>query len=79
MEEWLDWRTNQPKHLGDLWTLRKGARTAACVLVGHPIGSELRVSVDGDLRRSEAFRNGTEAVTTADDWRAQFEAKGWKP
>lgn len=78
MDEWRDCRTGGPKHLANLWVLTKGARTATCVLVGHPMGSELRVDVDSDLKRSEAFKNGADAILAADDWRARFEAKGWK-
>lgn len=79
MEHWQDWRTGQPKHLDDLWTLTKDGREASCILVGHPVGMEVRVSVDGELKRSQAFRSGggTDAVSTADDWRRQFERLGW--
>lgn len=79
MDEWRDWQTGQPKHLGDLWTLRKVGREAACVLVGHPLGVELRVSVGGELQRSQAFKDGVDAIALADEWRAAFEAKGWRP
>lgn len=78
MEHWQDWRTGQPKLLDDLWTLRKDRREAACVLVGHPLGAEIRVSVDGELQRSQAFRNGADAIALADEWRGAFEAKGWR-
>lgn len=77
MEHWHDWRTGQPKHLADLWTLRKDGREAACVLVGHLIGAEARVSVNGELQRSQAFKNGADAIALADEWRTAFEAKGW--
>lgn len=77
MERWQDSRTGQPKHLGDLWTLEKNGRRAVCVLRGHPIGCEARVEVDGDFKRSAAFREGTEAVNAADEWRQLFEQTGW--
>jgi hypothetical protein len=77
MEHWQDWRTGQPKHLADLWAVTKGTHRATCVLVGHPMGAELRVEIDGDLRQSEAFRDSTKAVAAAQDWRKRFEEKGW--
>lgn len=79
MEHWQDWRTGEPKQLEDLWTLTKDSREASCVLVGHPIGMEVRVSVDGDLKRSQAFRSGdgAEALGLADEWRRQLQEKGW--
>lgn len=77
MEHWKDWKTGSPKHLSDLWALRKGRHQATCVLVGHPMGSEVRVEIDGELQRSEAFREGAQAAATAEDWRKAFEEKGW--
>ena len=76
-EPWQDWQTGKAKHLGDLWTLEKKGKRATCVLVGHPIGCEARLEVDGDLKRSEAFKQGTEAVKAADEWRVLFEGNGW--
>lgn len=77
MEPWKDWQTGQPKRLGDLWTLERNGRRAVCVLQGHPIGCEARLEVDGDFKRSEAFREGADAVVTADGWRRLFEGNGW--
>jgi hypothetical protein len=72
VEDWQDWRTGQPKHLGDLWTLEKKGREALCVLVGHPLGSEARILVDGDLIRSEHFKNGKEMLDATSEWRRAF-------
>jgi len=77
-EHWQDWRTGQPKHFGDLWTLTKGGRLATCVLRGHPIGCEARVEVNGDFKRSAAFKEGVEAVKAAEEWRELFEGNGWR-
>jgi hypothetical protein len=68
----------QPKHLTDVWRLRKGDRQALCTLSTHPIGGEIRVTVDGELLRSEAGRNGTELMNLAFDWGDQFKEKGWQ-
>lgn len=77
MDDWKDWKTSQPKNLGELWTLTKRGHSATCVLVGHPKGSEVRVEIDGELQRSEAFREGALAVAASQDWRRLFEEKGW--
>ncbi len=77
MEHWQDWNTGKPKHLGDLWTLHKNGRTATCILRGHPIGCEAWVEVDGDFKRSAAFKQGAEAIATADGWRQAFQDNGW--
>lgn len=77
MEEWQDWKTGEPKALGELWTLRKRTHEVSCVLVGHPVGSELRLLIDGRFERSQAFREGAKAVVQAAEWRELFEAKGW--
>lgn len=78
MEHWQDWNTGKPKALGDLWTLEKNGRRAVCVLRGHPIGCEAWLEVDGEFKRSEAFKEGTEAVKTAEEWRRLFEKNGWR-
>lgn len=78
VEHWQDYKTGQPKHLGDLWSLRKKGRTALCILVGHPLGSEARVIVDGDLVRSEHFKDTKQMLDTTEEWRKAFEQKGWR-
>ena len=77
MAEWQDYRTGQPKHLGDLWALEKNGRKAICVLVGHPLGSEARVTVDGEFKRSAVFKDSKEMIDAMDEWRRLFEANGW--
>lgn len=79
MEHWQDWNTGRAKDLGVVWMLTKGAHTASCVLQGHPVGIEARVLIDGDLQRTEAFRESTAMINTTWEWRQAFEAKGWLP
>ena len=62
---------------GEVWTLRKGTRVARCALWTHPYGGEARVTVDGELSRSEAKRDGLALVDLALDWKQQFQEKGW--
>lgn len=65
------------KDMGEVWTLRKGSHLATCRLSTHPIGGEVRVTVDGELVRSEAKRDGLALVDLGLEWQKQFEAKGW--
>lgn len=76
MEDWQD-NCGQAKDLGEVWTLRKDARTARCVLQGYPVGIEARIVVDDELQRSEAFRDSKAMVDATWEWRRAFEAKGW--
>ena len=52
---------NRPKEAGEVWRLRKGRRTAGCNLWTHPIGGEVRVTVDGEPVRSESGPRRDEA------------------
>ena len=61
------------------WQLTKDRRRVRCLQAAHPLGLELRVVVDpDDLRRSEVFRDRARADAAASDWRAAFEARGWR-
>jgi hypothetical protein len=68
---------NRPKPCGELWTLTKEGRRATCHLYTHPVGGEVRVSVDGEVLRSEA-PDGLALVDLGLEWRAQFEQEGWR-
>jgi hypothetical protein len=73
-----DWR-GDAVHLGELWRLRKGHRTAVCTLWNHPTRRiELRCVVDGELRQSRADPDGLALLDLANEWKAQFQKKGWK-
>lgn len=76
-EHWQDAR-GRAKEMGEVWVLTKNGRTARCVLHGHPIGTEARVEIDGELHRTEAFRDSKAMVDATWDWRKAFEAKGWQ-
>jgi len=64
--------------VGELWKLTKGSRVAVCTLSNHPIGAEIRCDVDGDLRQSQAGRDGLALLDLANEWKRQFQKKGWK-
>ncbi len=66
----------RPREAGELWTSRKDGRLATCHLWTHPIGGEVGVTVNGELMRSEASRDGLALVERALEWRQQFQEKG---
>ena len=67
--------TGQPVHLGSMFTVTKGTRSADCELWTHQLGWELRAD----------DRPGAAAVCAAQDdvldvgeaWRAALIGKGW--
>jgi hypothetical protein len=63
--------------LGQTWTLKKDARTADCALTTHPLGWELKVTLGDELVRSQVCKTETSVFDTSDEWRRQWEAKGW--
>ena len=61
------------------WRLEKDRRIVRCLQAAHPLGVELRVVIGAsDLRRSEVCRTPAQADALAAEWRAAFEAKGWR-
>jgi 4'-phosphopantetheinyl transferase EntD len=60
-----------------LWALVKGRRRAGCVLWSHPLGLELRVSVDGHEYLTQVHREREAALGHAEDLRAQLARRGW--
>jgi hypothetical protein len=65
------------REIAELWSLRKGTRVAVCSLSTHPIGGEIRVTVDGEMQRTEAKREALALVDLGLEWKQQFNAKGW--
>jgi hypothetical protein len=70
-----DWNSESVA-LGDAWTLRKGDKTATCILVTHPLAWELRL-MTSDLLRSQGCRTSEEVLTVQEAWKASILAKGW--
>jgi len=60
-----------------LWTLRKGQRTAVCAQALHPLGLELRLTVDGETLRTEVARSVEEGRAASERMRDLFRSKGW--
>jgi hypothetical protein len=59
------------------WFLRRGARIAECLVSRHVLGWEVRYAVDGELIRSEVFREQSVMLIEVERRKAEFESKGW--
>ena len=66
-----------PREQPFLWEVRKGRHRARCAIWSHPVGWELRATVDGELLKSQAYRDANEVIRDMTEWQRQFEAKGW--
>jgi hypothetical protein len=66
------------ERLGEMWTLSKGGRKVACTLLTHPLGWELVVRIDGDLWRSQVCKTESEVFDVAEQWKPDWQAKGWE-
>jgi hypothetical protein len=61
-----------------LWTLGKGPRRLACLLVDHGAdGAEYRLLIDGAIYVRRRFSRVDLAVLGAEDLRRQFKHDGW--
>lgn len=67
-----------PERLSPAWMLTKGRRTATCEVWSHVLGFELRALVGPELVQSMVCRSPEELIRVQEEWRAAFEAKGWK-
>jgi hypothetical protein len=67
-----------PVALQTLWTLRKGTRSASCVLYTHALGWELKVE-SGDLLLTQVCRSDQEIEDVSAGWRDAMLQKGWAP
>lgn len=68
-----------PREQALVWELRKDRRVARCALWSHPLGWEVRITVDGELLRSQAHRHEESVLRELDESRAQFVDKRWRP
>ena len=75
-----DWH-GEPFAVGDLFLLHKDKCgepiEAACRLVTHQLGWELRLEIAGSLQRSEVCRSQDEVLDTSEQWKAAMIEKGW--
>ena len=69
-------------NLGDTFRLHRqrcGQQLeAACRVVAHALGWELRLEVAGSLQRSHVCRTRDEVLETSDQWKAAMIDKGWQ-
>lgn len=60
-----------------LWLLTKGTKTAACWQSLHPLGLELRLEVDYEVRRTRVARTVDEARAESARWLDLMLMKCW--
>lgn len=60
-----------------LWELWKGERRAVCYRALHPLGIELVVEVNGDLRYAKVERTVAAARAEATRMRESLLSRGW--
>jgi hypothetical protein len=74
----VEW-TGHRQTLGVCFRLTKGKRQARCLLCNHPTKAwELRLEVDGELLRSEAFAEQDALLDTVAEWKNRMIGAGWK-
>lgn len=70
-----DPRTWRTPHV--LWTATLRDRQARLDILRLALGLDLRLYVDGEMVRTELFRDGHALLEAAQGWRAMMEGKGW--
>jgi hypothetical protein len=72
----------EPVMLGDLFHLHKnrcGSQIeAACRVVTHPLGWELRLEIAGSVQRSQVCRSQDEVLETSDQWKLAMIENTWQ-
>jgi hypothetical protein len=64
--------------VGRAWTLQKDTRAAVCVIWTHPLGWDVRVSLNDELISSYVCRTEDATLDEVAEWRSAWEAKGWR-
>lgn len=63
-----------PQVVGDMWRLTRRDRTVTCTVSTHRLGWELRLTIAGELWRSQVCRTEADVFETSATW--EVEAKG---
>jgi hypothetical protein len=73
-----DWH-GSPVELGELFVLKKGKRTARCVLETHQLGWEVRLFIGSQLEvvQSQVCRTQDDVLTTGEQWKAAMLEQAW--
>ena len=68
-----------PRELGELFAPKKGrVHRAKCIIVTHSLGLELRLPLNGELHRSQVFREDARLLDEGDAWKSALEVRGWR-
>ena len=73
--------SGEPFAVGDLFRLHRNKcgqqLEAACHMVTHPLGWEVRLEVSGSLQRAQVCRTQDEVLDTSEQWKAGMIENGW--
>ena len=65
--------------VGTLWTLFLAPRAARCALIAWSDGWEVRIVIDGEIRKSQRCARGEGAFAIAARWKDRMVERGWAP
>jgi hypothetical protein len=72
-------RANHSHDVGTLWTLRRARLAARCALIAWSGGWEVRVLIDGEIRKTERCARSDGAFAVAARWKGRMLERGWEP
>jgi hypothetical protein len=80
IDQRLEWY-GEPLKVTDLFRLHRakcgGQIEAACRILTHQLGWELRLEISGSLQRSQVYRSQHEVLETSEAWKLAMIEKGW--
>jgi len=65
------------ERLATAWTLFHQHRTAECAMWSHPLGWELRLTVNGSMIQTQITHSYKQVVEAGTAWRRMFRDAGW--
>jgi hypothetical protein len=68
----------EPNDVGTLWRMERRGRSARCALMACSEDWELRLVVDGEVRRAERCDRAEDAFALAERWRVRIADQGWQ-
>ena len=71
--------TGVPRYVVELWQMHKGDDVAVCAVWTHPDGAQLRLTVNGEIKRTDATHDVFALSTVALAWQERWHwMKGWR-
>jgi hypothetical protein len=71
--------TGIPQYVAELWRMHKGDDVAVCAVWTHPDGAQLRLTVNGAIKQTDATHHVFALSTVALAWQERWHwMKGWR-